>query len=272
MQKKEEKFFISRHGHTERDVSNWDKDYPGLNKKGIETARKRAQDLIKEIESLPKEGITWLAGCSEVLRTRSTLSVYGEELKKYYAEDEDILYLEKKDIIGKSKEVIDLIKNTKDKKIIINFPLALKEISNREMLNNLYEGTWDKEIKQLFLDSDKDLNKFTEDWFGKFEDKDGNAPKSPQKSYEQIVKSLKRLREFFNKVVSDRDSLIAIVGHNTELNSLATKLISGEISKKAFKEDIKDSIEETESMVINNKEGETKFKYRNKEYKVAEFI
>ena len=107
-------------------------EYPGISESGVELAKERAGEILSMLESMQDGSIMFIGGSSELIRTKSTARVYGDEAKKIVSEEdrEDILVVTEKDLVGEKKalrKVIEIINANKDKKVLVDFPLAIKQ-------------------------------------------------------------------------------------------------------------------------------------------------
>jgi len=263
----EKEFFITRHskalGENEVPII----EYPGLNEEGLELAHKRARDLIGEIDELPINSVVWFAGCSEVPRTRSTLKIYAEDARKNYENDPEIVNFGPEEIKKDKRGIINLIKNESNKKFIVDFPLSLKDLTRKELLSDLQKGKFGKELSEIMARAGRDVDKFMEEWMISYKENEADIH-SPQQSYELIVNAMNRLQRFFDKLFPDRNSMIVMVGHSTEINALLTKLIGGEISAENYKILIGKAVTETEQLILKRSKEKSELLFRGKQYEI----
>ena len=130
------KFIFCRHGErSDRGVGVESVEYWGLTRNGVIEVRKKTEALIKTIEDAPNNTAIILGGCSKAIRTKSTLQVFTDELRRIYEKEKGIIFsqpfnsetpLETLNAI-KALEEISMRSNASKRKIIIDFPLHIEE-------------------------------------------------------------------------------------------------------------------------------------------------
>src|SRR3989338_7610139 len=92
---------FSRHARSLRHETAQDpasKEYPSLTVKGVEQSRETVREnFLERIRNAPPGTLMFIGGKSDQERTGETGQVYGEELKKYEAQ-ENFIVLTKKEI------------------------------------------------------------------------------------------------------------------------------------------------------------------------------
>ncbi|KKS73632.1 MAG: hypothetical protein UV45_C0029G0003 [Candidatus Azambacteria bacterium GW2011_GWB1_42_72] len=104
-----------------RDLTHEALGYPMITKKGEADTRKKAQILLRVVNSLPAGGVLALCGFSKAVRTHSTLAVYADELRKLLNGGRDIVFFQDPSSAACAKTIGDHIK------IIQWFPMEMNE-------------------------------------------------------------------------------------------------------------------------------------------------
>ena len=271
----EKRYFLTRHSIKPKGEDVESESYKGISKKGVELARSSAKNILDDIERSPKGAVIFLGGASDEVRTKSTAEVYGTELKKLLADKEDYIVITREDVQrGKgysamAKQIKETIYANPDKKIIVDIPLFLKEISLKK------RGWFTKEGKPIpYFAKLLERNKGNEyetmrDWFatqGKEGELKGPTPEEVAKSYE---KGLGRLEKFAKKYVGDRPYVTGLVGHSFESDAYLTYLAgNGKIDLETFDKisSEKGMIKETEMASVRVSPEITTLTYRGKEH------
>lgn len=273
-----------------------DETYQGLSRKGVEYARgKPVDDILIKIKKAKAKTVMFLGGVSDEIRTASTVRVCGEELKRRLAGDKEYLVVTERDIAegkygmkqvydkpGSHREMIEenikyIINQNPDKKIIIDVPMLVEELSSR---SNEKQGRigWMTEngehtpyAMKLLKKAGGDMNKALEYWIShnnpEIEGLKGPDPMKVAKRYAQGINNLEKTLHHY---VGDRPLITGLVGHNFESDTFLTYLAGdGKITLDNFKRvsDNKGLIKETESAQIFIREGITLLKYRGKQIK-----
>lgn len=267
-------FFISRHSKKLKKGEKGFEKYPGLSEEGIELAKERGlKEVLDFIEKTEPKSVIFLGGASEIARTKSTLKIYSETLKEILQkEPEKYLVITQKEIADPKKsytkiveEVLKEIQANPNKKVVIDFPLFLKQFSliKHGWLNK--KGEYSDYFKKLTEIYSKDAEKMFELWLkteGKIENIKGPSPQEIAKDY---LEGIKRLKKFLQKFIKDRPIAIGIVGHSWELDTLITYLSTGKVDLENFKKVCGDeTIKETELGSVSIEGNKLKLSYREK--------
>lgn len=261
--------------------------YPSITKEGEEKAREVARKEYKEmIEKLSSNGIIFLGGSSEEGRTKDTAEIIGLELKDMYEKDESVVILDRKDIepLGKKvqkdeKSYEEIFKDIADsnsgKKIVIVYPLFLKELSLRPDFRDKKTGEHTEFSREILKDIGQDQKAAARRWIesnGEVVNEKGKTIKI--KNLEEIVKSqlesFKRLKKFAKRFSGEREVSVGIVGHGWKLDALAIYLANrGKITPEAFKKLFSGKpIDQAETGKVELGD-DMKFSFRGKEYEIA---
>ena len=264
-----ENFFLTRHSIKPRNEDSESSEFPGISEKGVSLAKERALDIFSYLEKSPNGTVMLISGVSDVPRTKSTAMVYGKEIKNLIKEkdgdDVIVLLLDDVDKIkgftNKVNFIAEQIKANPDKKIVLDFPLSMKEFSlkGRWVDDN---GNLTDYTKKLLERNGNNEEMAMKDWFdnqGKIEDFVGPNPKEVA---EQQLVGIERLREFAKKYISDRPLVVGSVGHSWNLDAVAVYLANdGEISKEAFEKMGVEMIGETKMIKISERNGKQVLEY-----------
>jgi hypothetical protein len=254
-------FIFSRHAKRTREKTpaGEKSEYFGITKEGEMETRKRAGDIAEIINNLPEKSIIVLGGVSKAGRTRSTIEVHIDELKKIFKDSKDVDFpMEglKESLNGKLKKLRELSKSETDKKSIIEFPLWIKQFA-------VSPEKW-KEWFDFYAKMEKSGDKTSDipDWMEK------KIGPDPEKVAQDFLAGLKRENDFFKKFFPDKTIAFVNVDHSGELDALFTYLANnGIVSKEGFEKIGNREVRESEiSELIFSKDGEINFKYRDKNY------
>jgi len=261
--------FFTRHSIKPEGSDLESSQFEGISEKGVELAREQAREILEALEKSKSGTVMFIGGSSEIARTRSTALIYGDEIKNLISKKEqnDILVLLPEDlekIEGYSNKVNYLVKEMKDnpsKKIILDFPLFIKEFS--------FKGSWiddDGELmpytRELLRRNENNSEKALIDWLenqGKIGDLKGPDPKEVA---EQQLAGMERLREFAQKYTLNRPLIIGSVGHSWSLDALALYLANkGEVNKEGFDKIKAKMIGESKMIKLTEQEGKKVLQY-----------
>lgn len=124
------KFVLCHHAErADRLAGKESENYPGITIKGEEQAREKTKVLAKMILGLPGGSVVVLGGCSKAIRTKSTLMVHTDELRRTFQDKKDIVFSRSFNPISPLDALKDSsihIGNNKAK-IIVDFPLPMEE-------------------------------------------------------------------------------------------------------------------------------------------------
>lgn len=274
-----DKFILSRHGeHTGglTPLENRSQEFSDLTKEGERQTRLQADQVAEEIRNLPGRSIVILGGVSDAVRTRSTLEVYEDELRKIFGNDKDVLFppynkelLDDPPVPGKIylrylRSKLEQISSVRDslnqpenvhKKAIIQFPLWLKQFTASPEQWLEWKSYFDM-IKNI--PPDKEIAH----WF-----ETGIGPK-PKAVAEGLMMGLIRQSRFYRKFFPDNDLLFINVDHSGELDALFTMLANqGLVNDAGFDKIGGAEIKTSEIGQLQFlQDGRIIFKYRDKQY------
>lgn len=264
-----EKDFFTRHSIRPKEGDPESPDFEGVSEKGVELARQRAREILESLEQSEDGTIMFLGGTSEIARTKSTALIYGNEMRNIISEQKrnNVLVflpddLEKiKGYSNKIDFLVNQIISNPEKKIVIDFPLFLKEFSFVGDFTTK-EGKWTRYTREMLRRSGGDSEKFLKDWFGNRGALENLKGPNPKEIAEKQLAGLDRLREFVKKYISDRPLIIGSVGHSWSLDALAVYLANkGEITAKAFDEMKAKMIGETGMIKLTEENGKQVLQY-----------
>lgn len=277
----EKKFFILRHSDKPDEKNPESQTHPGLSEKGVEKAKEQKAREIKEIiDNAPDRALIYIGGATELARTKSTAIAAGEGLKTLYENDETVLVLIKEEILNQAgktgsissaiKKIIEIVESdeNKNKKIVVDFPLFVKELS--------FDRRWDAKKDNFeyydYLDKkygDNEEGAFEEWSHTKGENIEGSEGPNPETVAEEYLFGLDRLHEFAKKYFPERPVVIGAVSHRWDLDAAILKLITGEVSPKSLKEISDEKLTDTtEGATITIGGDQIKIVWRGKEFEV----
>jgi len=273
-----EGFFGSRHSIKPKGEDVESTEYPGISEKGVELAKERAKTILEMMEKAKEGTVMALLGASDVVRTKSTAELFGDELEKLIKEQglDEVEVLTRKEITEMMKEgemgykrlietIVSRIEESPDKKFIVDAPLWLKEFDMAPWTDD--EGGYSEYSKAILEKHNNDIYAALKDWIenkGKFGDLQGP---DPNEIAENHLKGINRLRDFVSKHLPGRPFSVGAVGHSWNLDALAVYLANnGEVNLEGLEKTGVEGIKETESMQIDIGEDKAVFKYRDKEY------
>jgi hypothetical protein len=287
-------FIASR--HTERltdiveqkQIREEAKAYKAISEHGVELSRERAKEIQAALDDAPAGTVLFFGGSSEEQRTKSTTDVYGDALGKLYEGNTDVLVFSQKTIdslhdgkygVGNTTRQIEAyIAQNPGKKIIVAYPLFLKEFSLRPDFRKKEEphhltdysnalqpgGTAEHDAVKALLRSD-----------GTAMTPDGKEAHGPMalEVAKNYVRGIHRLREFAEKYAPDRPIMVGFVSHGLILDALTSYLANnGSPTVEAFEETGDRMIQSSELAKVTIRGGMATFGYRGKEYSVPEQV
>jgi len=277
----EKKFFVFRHSDKPDEKNPESQTHPGLSEKGAEKAMEQKAKEIKEVvDNAPDRALIYIGGATELVRTKSTAIAAGEGLKALYKDNESVVILTKEEIISQAgkarsisstiKKIIEIVESdeNKNKKIVVDFPLFVKELS--------FDRRWDAK-KDNFEYYDYLDKKYGNDEEGAFEEWsrtkgkniEGSEGPNPETVAEEYLFGLDRIHEFVKKYFPERPVVIGAVSHRWDLDAAILKLIKGEVTPEGFKEISDEKLTDTtEGTVITISGDQMKITWRGKEFSV----
>lgn len=261
--------FFTRHSTRPEKQDLESVEFYGISEKGVELARERASEIFKSLEKSENGTIMFIGATSEIPRAKSTALVYGDEIRNIVSEQkrDDILILlpeDFKNIKGysnKLQHIIEQINSNPDKKIVVDFPLFLKEFSFVGDFTTK-EGKWAEYTQELLKRNKGDDEMALRDWLSN-QGVIGNLKgPNPKEIAEKQLAGLDRLRTFVEKYISDRPLVIGSVGHSWSLDALAVYLANEcEVSAEAFDKIKGKMIGESEMIRFIKKDGKQVLQY-----------
>ncbi|MCU0680245.1 MAG: hypothetical protein MUF50_03015 [Planctomycetes bacterium] len=272
------------------------KSYKGLSEKGVVEARKVARERILNImkEADPSTIMLFL-GASEQIRTNSTAEVFGDELADTVEKEKinDLMVINPVDIDGEKYDsqterinsLLDLMDKNPDKKIVVNYPMFIKEFV-------LGKDRWLDEKGELSEYAKNNLERNKEHGDNKEEEAlktwikeegiceiDGKKiiGPNPIKVAEEHLQGFNRLIEFVNKTINNRSKssknrpiIINGIAHSWNLDVMAIYLAN---NKKVDMEGYEricggKMIKPGEDLVIKIENDKAILDYRNNEFEI----
>lgn len=275
---------FTRHSIRPSEGDPADAEYKNLSVKGVEKSRERARIDVKALVEQSSAGaVIFFGGASNADRTKETAEIYGEELKGLFTGKNDVLVLTKKDIdaLGaggatkKINEVEKIIKANAGKKILIDYPLYLSELSLIDTGWDMKDGKRSPYAEALLANHEGKLtDKTLREWIdseGVIKTKNGSITgPNPTKVAKDMVHAISRLEAFAKKFTGNRPLTLGLVGHSFYLDAMITYLAGkGEVSGKTFDEICGGkTIDTTEMTRIDLKQSGGSITYRGKPHSV----
>lgn len=253
-------------------------EYPHVTAEGVEKAQATAeQQFVPMIEGAASNSILFIGGSSEEGRTRETADIIGNQLASHYTGRNDVTVVTRNELEvlreqARSEEngsvldtVQNIINNSTDKKLVITYPLYLKELSLRPHYRD-QTGQHTEFSQQIIDKTAANDAEGTREWF-KTEGTD-TVP-SPQEVAELQLQAVNRLTHFAEKF-TDRPIQIGIVGHGWQLDALAVYLANkGHVTSEAYEETLEGrQIEQAETGTVSITPDGIVFSYRDNHYEV----
>lgn len=249
-----------RHDTPTRNASEADPvsaDYDELTEGGVAHARLVArEDILHTLERAPDGAVLFIGGKSDQARTGQTGEVWGQELAAVATERNDLVVLTKNHIEemraaalatrGKAVHAVrQIIAENPGKKIVIDYPLFIGELGfeDRWTRKNPENGKLEKTeyFVELLKKHDNDHARCIADWLqneGLLTLDDGRMVQGPRPEdvAKQYLQGLEKLYQFTKKQVPDRPVLVHAVGHQWDLDAVATYLAKGRVTYEGWQE------------------------------------
>lgn len=234
-------FFITRHSKKPKGEDLESPRYPGVSEKGVELVDERARELAEMVEESQPGSVVFISGGTELIRTKSTAEAYGDKLEDLMKGNDNVVVMTRSSIKEGSKgkgysasvkEIVAQIEANPDKKIVIDFPLAIKDMSP------VIGGFFDKSGKltpwanELLARNNGDEYAAFRDWVETKGD-NGKGP-NPEDTAKRYEKGLERLREFAKDKVGERPLVVGTVGHSWDIDVFLTYMATGKVDLESF--------------------------------------
>lgn len=271
--------FLARHSKKPKGDDKESVQYPGISDGGVELARERSIELQKLIEQSAAGAVVFIGGASDLERTVSTGEVFGDKLKELNKERKDIVVITKSEIEamrenarGNGEKIInkisEIIENNPDKKIVVDFPLFLEELSMERSGWLKEDGSYGEYLLHLLKNNNNDEYESFREWVAT---KGGNNGPNPDDEASRYARAIKRPSNFTKKVVPNRPVIVGLVGHSWAADAMVVGLANnGKVDLEAFDRISGGSIiKETEIAKITYKDNdEPIIEYRGKKYNI----
>lgn len=271
----QEKFFITRHSKKPKGEDVESSEYSGISEKGVELAKERAKEIESFLEKENTGTVMFIGGSSDAIRTKSTGEVYGDAIKELSeAKKEDLLVITKGEIESRGapegyskviEQIVEQIKANPDKKIVIDYPLFLKELSPKRWFDE--KGNLSQYASRLLERNNNNEYEMTKDWIKTGGTLEGLRGPDPTEVAEGYKLALLRLQKFARRFIKDRHLTIGVVGHSVDLDAFATYLANGKVDVEGFEKVTQGQlIKETEMATITIESDKITLSYRNQDY------
>jgi len=250
-------YFVTRHSKSGKDVES----SPGLSEQGAELAKERALAIARLIQNSEAGSVILLGGVSSTPRTRSTMELYTEEVKKILIENKesDVRFIMQEDIkeeanksgsgyLKTANEITSQINSSPEQKVVVELPLFLKEFSMEKYLLE-EDGEIVKPKWQALLDKHgKNYSEAIKDWFS---DTELRASINPEEMAKDVLSGMQRLADFSKRFIQGRPMKIGFVGHSFLIDALLTYIADdGKVSTEGFEKIGGEVVCETELSTI----------------------
>lgn len=290
-----ESYFATRHARPERDKSAADPastEYPDLTEQGVVQAREKASgEILSLINQSPERSVIFIGATSDQPRTKQTAEIYGDALAAYSeeAQPSDTLVVTKSAIEAMSDEagkesyskiikaLQDIAKSNPDKKIVVDYPLMIKQLAHK------YDNRWTdakgnktEYFSAILKKHDNNHAEAGKDWLansGTLALEDGRTLQGPlpEKVATDYLEGIKRTREFVARYTGDRPVVIGEVGHQWDIDALVTYLAKGKVDLDSFQEATGGEIAGEAEMTRFEFDGDmTRVHYRDKDFELTE--
>jgi hypothetical protein len=256
------------------------KKYHSITEKGVKQAHITVrEELIPALEATPPDTVLFILAKSDQTRTGHTADAYGDEFDRIAQSRDDLFVLTKTKLSVQRGNTIrtikEIIKGNPDKKIIVVYPLCVKQLSYA------FEDRWITDcnkasyFEELVKKCGGDYGDSLHDWIetqGKLVLEDGTTITGPlpEKVAREYLEGIMRVYHFVKKKVPNRPIRVHGVGHQLDLDAVVTFLATGKVDTLSF-------IKVTGGTAINESElitditfssnGRITVKYRGKEFK-----
>ena len=258
------------------------KKYPSITEKGVKQANRTVrEELMTALEATPPNTVLFILAKSDQTRTGHTVNAYGDEFDRIAQSRDDLVVLTKTKLSVQRgntiKTIKKIIKETPDKKIVVVYPLRVKQLSYA------FEDRWTTDsnkisyFAELLKKYGGDYGASLHDWIetqGKLVLEDGTTITGPfpEKVAREYLDRYYESISFCQKTkVPNRPIRVHGVGHQLDLDAVVTFLATGKVNTLSF-------IKVTGGTAINESElitditfssnGTLTVKYRRKEYKL----
>ena len=268
MKNNETEFFATRHSLKVGEGDKESKKYPGLvYPEGEELGKERARhDIAIMIEQAPAEAVILIGGASNQIRTKSTAQLYGDNLKELFKDRNDVAVITRDEMTeimssGNKKESYrNIFENNFGKKIVIDFPMYLKELPLAQWILDLPERENPEAIKEWLIKGTGMVN-----------EKGESAP-DPEEVAKNQIKALEKLKIFVEQYAKGRPLVIGAVGHSWNLDALLAYLASNKkgIDAKAYEKICQGEIgiRETQLIKFKIKDDKVELNFRGKNFEL----
>lgn len=285
----QENFFATRHSIKPTAGDPGSEVYSGVSEKGIDLARERAGEILELMNNEPAGTVMFLAGSSEIPRVKNAAKIYGEEMNRILksSNNEEILIVSNENIKDISKkedesgdkpgysqiveEIAEKIKANPEKKVIVDFPMFIKEFAFNNDRWAGKDGKMTEYVIKLLAKYNNNVEECLRDWIAN-EGKSGDlSGPNPTEMAKEQLQGIERLAKFAKRYLGEEGNLlIGSVGHSWSLDALAVYLTNnGRVDMEGYEKIGGQMIKETQLMRVGkNKTDKTCLFYNNKEYQL----
>jgi hypothetical protein len=291
-----ESYFATRHARPERNKSQSDPastEYPDLTEEGVEQAKGKARgEILALIDDSPDGAIIFIGATSDQPRTKQTAEIYGDALSMHSKEVglDSVLVITKSEIEEMTKEddsnsyakiikrLQELAKANPDKKIVIDYPLMVKQLAYK------YDSRWTDAkgnktdyFSAVLKKHENNHEEAGKDWLannGALTTTDNQTLQGPipEKVAKDYLEGIRRVREFVMRYAGDRPVVIGEIGHQWDIDALVTYLAKGKVDFDSFEQVTGGEIAgEAEMTRFEINRESTQVTYRGKKFNLPEY-
>lgn len=269
--------------------------YSEITQSGVELAKARIKPLIELVNKSAQNAVVFVAGTSDALVAQSSVDLYGDILKDELGKGQRNVVITFRDLKVlfptlepirtvqdlfqngyKYKDVIqrlsEIVKQYSDKRVIIGFPLFMKELSMQKIGWVDSEGNFNKIANYLESKSPNNWYEQMVYWLENEHDgiTDGIPGPKPIDIANGYITAVNRLNQFAHKHIlgsNQRPLVIGLVAHNWDIDLYLTKMATGKVDVSSFKKVAQGSvIGDSECALVQIEPDNTAVFYRGRSF------
>lgn len=252
--------------------------YKGASEKGVELGRERSLEVLEILEKSKEGSVMFIGRASDAVRTKSMDRILGDEIKRIINEEQrnNVMALTEEDIADAGKgytqivqEVVKKIEENPDKKIVVEFPLFIKEFAMGGRWADKKTSKYTDYTSAVLAKHNNNEVECLKDWIGSEGHLDGLIGPNPTEVAKEHLQGAKRLREFAEKYVKDRPVIVGSAGHSWNFDALAIYMANnGKVDLEGLEKVGGQMIGVTEMARIEVDGDDCKLVYKGKEFPI----